>query len=166
MQSRAMAGAIFFASLGGFIFNVHAADAAALQFVNSDLQLGVLTNGQDVSMTFALTNTSDKVVKISNVDTSCHCTSVEKSPDEIPAHGNGAMEVNFNLSRSDGPVTQSIVVETADGQILTGQFSATVGSMPTAAAICAVDSGSWQRHLSKSSAVCRLLGPGCHPRRR
>ncbi len=37
-----------------------------------------LTNGQDVSMTFVLTNRSDKIVKLVNVDTSCRCPSVEK----------------------------------------------------------------------------------------
>jgi len=106
-----------------------------LQFVNPDLQLGTLTTGQDVPVTFVLTNRSDNPVKIVNVDTSCHCTSVQKSPDEIPAHSSGAVELNFNSSRSDGPVTQSVVVEAAGGQILTAQFSATVGSEPAVAAI-------------------------------
>ena len=133
MKSCAIAGASFFAGLGGFILNVHAADAGALQFVNSDLQLGALTNGQDVDVTFVLTNSSDKAVKIDNVDTSCRCTSVQKSPDEIPAHSGSAVVVNFNSSRSDGSVTQSVVVETADGQMLTAQFSATVGSAAAAA---------------------------------
>jgi beta-xylosidase len=126
MKPRAIAAAIVFASCGGFISIVYAAEAGALQFVNSDQQLGTLTNGQDVPVKFVLTNRSDKVVKIVSVDASCHCTSVEKSPDEIPAHGSETVDVNFNSSRSDGPVTQSVVVETGDGQILTGQFSTTV----------------------------------------
>jgi beta-xylosidase len=135
MKPWAIAAAIVFATCGGFISIVYAAEADALQFVQPDMQLGALTNGQDVSVTFVLTNRSDKVVKIVSVDASCHCTSVEKSPDEIPAHGSGTVVVNFNSSRSDGPVTQSAVVETADAQILTGQFSAMVGSMPAAAVI-------------------------------
>jgi beta-xylosidase len=126
MKSRAIAAAVFLASLGGF--SVHAAETNALQFVNPDLQLGALTNGQEVSVTFVLTNRSDQAAKIASVDTSCRCTSVQKSPAEISAHGSGAVEVNFNSSRSDGSVTQSVTVETADGQIITGQFSAAVGS--------------------------------------
>jgi len=127
MQPRAIIASVLFASLSGLIFSIHAAEAGALQFVQPDLEMGALTNGQDVSMTFVLTNRSDKIVKIVNVDTTCHCASVQKSPDEIPAHGSGAVELNFNSSRSDGPVTQSVVMETADGQMLTAQFSATVG---------------------------------------
>jgi beta-xylosidase len=135
MKLRAITAAVFLASLGGFSFNVRAAETGALQFVQADLQLGALTNGQDVTMTFVLTNRSDKTVAIANVDTTCRCTSVQKSPTEIPAHGGGAMEVDFNSSRSDGPVTQSVMVETADGQILSAQFSATVGSAAATAAI-------------------------------
>jgi hypothetical protein len=114
--------------LGSLIFKVHAAETNALQFVNPELQLGALTNGQDVSMTFNLTNCSDQAVKIANTDTSCRCTSVQKAPDEIPAHGSGELAVDFNSSRSDGPVTQSVVVETARGQIISAQFYATVGA--------------------------------------
>jgi beta-xylosidase len=143
MKLRAITAAVFLASLGGFSFNVRAAETGALQFVQADLQLGALTNGQDVTMTFVLTNRSDKTVAIANVDTTCRCTSVQKSPTEIPAHGGGAMEVDFNSSRSDGPVTQSVMVETADGQILSAQFSATVGSAAATAAIapCIPDRG-------------------------
>ncbi len=128
MKSRAKSAVFFFISLAGLILSVHAAETGALQFVRPDLQLGALTNGQDVSMTFELTNRSDKLVKIVNVDTSCHCTSVQKSPAEIPAHGSGRVEVNFNSSRSDGEVMQTVVVETAEGQFITGQFSASVRS--------------------------------------
>jgi beta-xylosidase len=135
VQRSAIIASALFASLGAVIFNVRAAETGALQFVQPDLPLGALTNGQEVSVTFVLTNGTDKVVKIATVDPSCHCTSVEKSPDEIPAHGSGAVELIFNSSRSDGPVTQSIVVETTDGQILTAQFSATVESKSAAAAI-------------------------------
>jgi len=135
MKSRAIIASVLFASFGGFLFSIHAAETGALQFINPDLQLGALTNGQNVPVTFMLTNRSDKVVKISDVDASCRCTSVQKSPDEIPAHGGGAVELNFNSSRSDGQVTQSVMVETADGQIITGQFSASVGSVPAAETI-------------------------------
>ena len=126
---------MFYLGLGGMNFIVRGAEGDGLQFVNADLQLGALTNDQDVSMTFVLTNCSDKAVKISNVDTSCRCTSVEKAPDEIPAHGSSALAVNFNSSRSDGWVTQSVEVETADGQMVEAQFSATVRAGPAAAAI-------------------------------
>jgi arabinan endo-1,5-alpha-L-arabinosidase len=127
MKLRLATAFVIFACLGVLTCGVHGAETNVLQFINPDLQLGALTNDQDVPVTFMLTNRSDQAVRIANVDTSCHCTSVLKSPEEIPAHGSGAVELNFNSSRSDGPVTQSVVVETAAGQILTAQFSAMVG---------------------------------------
>jgi Glycosyl hydrolases family 43/Protein of unknown function (DUF1573) len=127
MKSRTIIAAMLSVCFGALIFCAHGAETEALQFVNPDLQLGAVAADQNVPVTFVLTNRSDKAVKIANVDTSCRCTSVQKAPDEIPAHGSGAVELNFNSSRSDGSVTQSVVVETAGGQILTAQFSATVG---------------------------------------
>jgi len=97
MKFRATIASILFAGLGGSLFNVRAVETGALQFISSDLQLGALTNGQNVSMTFVLTNRSDKIVKIVSVDTTCHCTSVLKSPSEISAHGSGAVESRPDL---------------------------------------------------------------------
>jgi beta-xylosidase len=129
MNPRAIIEATLSVCFGALIFCAHGAETETLQFVNPDLQLGAVAADQDVPVTFVLTNCSDKAVKIANVDTSCRCTSVQKAPDEIPAHGSGAVELNFNSSRSDGSVTQSVTVETVGGQIFTGQFSATVGSV-------------------------------------
>src|ERR1017187_7578980 len=135
MEPRTIIAFIVCACFGASILNIHGVEAGAVEFVNSDLQLGALTNGQIVSVTFMLTNSSDKAVKIANVDASCRCTSVQKSPGEISAHGSGAVELNFDSSRSDGHVTQSVLVETTDGQIITGQFSASVGALAAAASI-------------------------------
>jgi len=124
MKSRVAAAAILLVCLG--IFRLHGADTNALQFLNPEMQLGALGGDQDVPVTFVLTNRSDKAVKIVNVDTSCRCTSVLKSPAEIPAHGGGVVDVNFSSSRSDGFVNQSVTLETDGGQILTGQLYASV----------------------------------------
>jgi beta-xylosidase len=131
MKSRAAAVAILLVCPG--ISSLRGADASALQFLNPEMQLGALGGDQDVPVTFVLSNRSGKVVKIVNVDTSCRCTSVLKSPAEIPAHGGGVVDVNFNSSRSDGFVNQSVTLETDAGQILTGQFYASVthGAGPT-----------------------------------
>jgi len=113
---------------GATVVEVHGADTNALRFINPEVQLGALTNGQDVPLTFVLTNASDQAVKISGVETSCHCTSVEKYPDVIAAHGSGAVEINFNTSRSDGPVAQTVLVETADGTTIAAEFQASVAA--------------------------------------
>jgi len=122
------------AGIGAAHESVRAAGADALQFIQPELELGTVPYDQDFPLTFELTNRSDQAVKLTNVDTSCHCTSAQKSPDVVPAHGHAALEINFNTSRADGPVTQDVVVETADGQTLTGEFHAWVASRAAAGA--------------------------------
>jgi hypothetical protein len=106
--------------------NSTAEGGEALQFENPDLQIGAVTADQDVPVTFVLTNRSDKAVKIADADASCRCTSLQKSPEEIPAHSNGAFEWTFNSPRATGEVTQTVEINTSDGQTITGQFHATV----------------------------------------
>jgi len=126
MKLRAIVATVLFASLAGLAFSVHAAETNALEFVQPELDLGTVTNGQTVTVSFVLTNRSDKAVKIVNVSTSCHCTVVEKSPDEIAAHGSGTVESSFNPSRDYGSVSQSVIVEAANGQVFSAEFSADI----------------------------------------
>ena len=126
MKLRAILAAALFAILAGLVFSSRAAETNALEFVQPELDLGTITNGQIVSVSFVLTNHSDKAVKIVNVSTSCHCTVVDKSPDEIAAHGSAAVESSFNASRDYGSVSQSVFVEAANGQIFSAEFSADI----------------------------------------
>ena len=126
MKLRAIIAIVLFASLAALVFSSRAAETNALEFVQRELDLGTVTNGQTVSVSFVVTNHSDKAVKIVNVSTSCHCTVVEKSPDEIAAHGSGTVESSFNPSRDYGSVSQSVIVEAANGQIFSAEFSADI----------------------------------------
>lgn len=126
MKLRAIIATVLFTGLAGLVFSIHAAETNALEFVQPELDLGTITNGQTVSVSFVLTNHSDKAVKIVNVSTSCHCTVVEKSPDEIAAHGSGTVESSFNPARDYGSVSQSVIVEAANGQVFSAEFSADI----------------------------------------
>ena len=127
MKFRALLACLLSAGCLGLIWSLHAAEAGAVQFANPDLKLGPVGADQDVRVTFLLTNHSDKAVKIVDVDPSCRCTSVQKFPDEIPAHGSGAIELLFNSSRAAaGEVTKSVEVTLSNGQDLVAQFHATV----------------------------------------
>jgi len=126
VRLRTTIAAFLSACFGALILTAHGAGAEALQFVNSDLQIGAVTADTNVPVTFVLTNRSDKAVKIAGADSSCRCTSLQKSPEEIPAHGSGAFEWTFNSSRATGAVTQVVEVDATDGQIIIGQFHATV----------------------------------------
>jgi hypothetical protein len=135
VKLRATIASVLSAGFGTLIFSVHGAGVEALQFVNPDLQIGAVTADTNVPVMFMLTNRSDKAVKIADADSSCRCTSLEKSPEEIPAHGSGAFEWTFNSSRATGEVTQVVEVDTTDGQIIIGQFHATVGPPVETAAL-------------------------------
>ena len=124
MKPRAIIAAVLFAGVANLVCTIHAAETNALEFVQPELDLGTVTNGQTVSVSFMLTNHSDKAVKIVNVSTSCHCTVVGKSPDEIAAHGSGTVESSFNPSRDYGSVSQSVIVEASNGQVFSAEFSA------------------------------------------
>ena len=135
MKPRVIIAAILLAGWGGWISNIHGAETepGALQFMQPVLQLGTLTNGQTVSMTFELTNRSDRAVKIAGAEASCHCASLENAPAEIPPHGSGAIKCLFDASRSDGAVVQVVEVDTADGQSVTAEFHATVAASSASA---------------------------------
>jgi hypothetical protein len=131
MKLSAILATALFTGLAGMVYSSRAAETNALEFVQPELDLGTVTNGQIVSVSFVMTNHSNKAVKIVNVSTSCHCTVVEKSPDEIAAHGSGAVESSFNPSRDYGSVSQSVIVEAANGQVFSAEFSADI--VPSAA---------------------------------
>lgn len=129
MKWSATLACLLSAWCGGVTLSVHATEVGAVQITNPDLKLGPVGADQNVRVTFLLTNHSDKAVKIVDIDPSCRCTSVQKAPDEIPAHGGGAIELLFNSSRATaGEVTRSVEVTLANGQDLVAQFHAIVAA--------------------------------------
>jgi hypothetical protein len=79
-----------------------------------------------VPVTFEIKNETDKPINIASAEGSCRCTSLESAPDEIPAHAIGTFKFLFSASRSKGAVTHIVTIETDDGKILDGKFSAFV----------------------------------------
>lgn len=127
MKFRALLVCLISAACFGLI-SVHADEAGAVQIANQDLKLGPVGSDQDVPVVFFLTNNSDKAVKVVDVEPACRCTSVQKAPDEIPAHGKAAVELLFNSSRASGEVTKSVDITLGNGQTLTAQYHASVAA--------------------------------------
>lgn len=63
-----------------------------------------------VSHTFIFTNTSNEVVTIDNVSTSCGCTTASYPTEPIPPKQLCEFTVNFNPARTEGRVYRDIVV--------------------------------------------------------
>jgi len=73
---------------------------------------GKVRHGKDAKHVFALKNTSQKELKIKDVNTSCGCTVPKLKKKELRAGESTPLEVKFKSKGYSGPVTQYIYVNT------------------------------------------------------
>jgi hypothetical protein len=65
---------------------------------------------------FEFTNTSDKPVTITSIDTSCDCTEATPSAKTIAPGAPGTIKAHFSLTGASGKLRRLIVVGTDEGQ--------------------------------------------------
>jgi len=75
---------------------------------------GAVKKGRIVEHEFVFTNNTAKLVKITNLDTSCGCTVSEVAKKVIPAGEKTTIKVKFDSSDYSGPVKQYVYVNTDD----------------------------------------------------
>ncbi|MFV0531810.1 MAG: DUF1573 domain-containing protein [Flavobacteriales bacterium] len=73
------------------------------------IDYGTIANGADGQRTFTFTNTGDKPLIISDVQTSCGCTTPEYSKNPILPGKEGKIVVKYDTKRT-GPFQKSITV--------------------------------------------------------
>jgi hypothetical protein len=122
-------GALFCCAVFG-LPGIHAAHGDPWYFIDSDISLGRMTRDQTAPVTFKIKNNTDKPLKIISAEASCRCSTLEDSPEEIPAHGVGTFKWVFSAARSEGVVTETVTVEAADGRAIFGTFSADIEKAP------------------------------------
>ncbi len=84
---------------------------AQIQFESNLHNFGTVEeHGGSVTHDFVFQNTGQVPLIISNVRTSCGCTSPEWSRQPIPPGGNGIIKVSFNPQNRPGAFTKSITV--------------------------------------------------------
>jgi hypothetical protein len=108
------------------LFGVQEAHGDPWYFIDSDISLGRMTRDQSAPVIFKIKNNTDKPLKIISAEASCRCSTLEDSPDEIPAHRVGTFKWVFSAARSEGVVNETVTVEAADGRAIFGTFSADV----------------------------------------
>ncbi|MCQ2973573.1 MAG: DUF1573 domain-containing protein [Bacteroidales bacterium] len=84
-------------------------DGVEMTFKYTDHNFGTVVNGSDISYEFEFVNTGKEDLIISNVSTSCGCTTPEWSKQPIPCKGKGVIKVKYDSSRI-GSFSKSITV--------------------------------------------------------
>ena len=113
--------------------------AEDLHLKQTEYNFGKIPQGKPVFHYFEVVNTSDKPLKIDNIQAACGCTTPEWSREPIPAGGSTKIKVGYN-SAAEGPFDKSITViyngdQSKQIRIKGEVWKAPVGSAPANAAI-------------------------------
>jgi hypothetical protein len=100
-----------------------AVPAAALEWKTTHLDLKPAPLQKTMTAAFEFTNTSDKPVKITRVDSSCDCLEATPSASVIAPGATGRIDAHFNLADRYGTLRRTLVVQTDEG---TGPATLTV----------------------------------------
>ena len=85
-----------------------------IEFSEMKYNFGSVKEGTVVKHIFILKNTGDDILKIIRVDSPWGCTAALLSKREIPAGGQGKIEVKFNSARRIGKVMKTIKIYSND----------------------------------------------------
>lgn len=94
-----------------------------LKFVFMDHDYGEILEGEVVDLKFPVTNPTDKVIKISRVQTTCGCTSAKDNPKEIGPGETVDIKVSYNSAGRGGRQAKTVSVWTDEGPGVQYQLS-------------------------------------------
>ncbi|MDF2187748.1 DUF1573 domain-containing protein [Paraflavitalea sp. CAU 1676] len=86
------------------------ADVTTLQWIDSVKDVGTITEGQVVDISYRFKNTGTKPLVIKNVNVSCGCTVAEKPEQPVAPGAEGIIKASFNSAGKPGPNSKSIFV--------------------------------------------------------
>ncbi len=90
---------------------------SGLQFANLSYDFGhIREDGGKVQCLFTATNISDKEIYITNITTSCGCTSASYTKDVIAPHASFELTVQFDPYNRPGRIDKHIFVTTSDSE--------------------------------------------------
>lgn len=92
-----------------FFIGVTVNAQANIAFESNVHDYGKITQGSDGLCTFTFTNTGDKDLVITNVDSSCGCTIPSKPKEPIAPGETGTIKVKYNTSIV-GPIRKIVTV--------------------------------------------------------
>ncbi|MBQ3689935.1 MAG: DUF1573 domain-containing protein [Bacteroidales bacterium] len=84
-------------------------DGVEMTFKYTDHNFGTMESGSDVSYVFEFVNTGKADLVITNVSTSCGCTTPEWTHEPVPSKSRGSIKVRYDSSRI-GSFSKTITV--------------------------------------------------------
>src|SRR6478609_5487208 len=97
------------------IATLAAAPAIALEWKTQHLSIQAAPLQRTTVTTFEFTNTSDRTVTITSVDTSCDCLEATPSAKTFAPGAQGSINAHFNLTGAAGKLQRTIIVGTDEG---------------------------------------------------
>jgi hypothetical protein len=89
---------------------MQSANQAEFKFETETHDFGKIPQGKPVSVDFKFTNVGEEPLIISNVETTCGCTTKEYTKTPIKKGGSGTVTVTYNAA-SPSPFTKGITVK-------------------------------------------------------
>lgn len=106
-----LAGSIaLIACNGGADVVAKAGDLTSIQWLDSTKELGQITEGQIVNLSYRFKNTGTKPLVIKNATGSCGCTVAERPEEPIAPGEEGVIKATFNSSGKVGHNSKDIYV--------------------------------------------------------
>lgn len=90
--------------------------ASALEWKSQQVSIKAAPLQRTAETVFAFTNTSDRPVTITGIDTSCDCTEAIPSATTFPPGAQGTIKARFSLTGAAGTLQRLIVVNTDEGK--------------------------------------------------
>lgn len=106
------------------------AQKPTVEFKTLVIERNDIAYGADETFTFEFKNNGKTPVIVSNVQTSCGCTTAEKPTEPVQAKKTGKISVKYDTKRV-GPFTKTITVTTNVGEPIVLTIKGKVGEKPT-----------------------------------
>jgi hypothetical protein len=85
-----------------------------IQFATPMHDFGTIKGGETVKYTYVFTNSGDRLLEVSNVQTSCGCTTAGDYSRQVEPGKTGAIPIQFNSGNFRGDVVKTITVTCND----------------------------------------------------
>jgi hypothetical protein len=109
-KDKAKEGGPALASVNAPAITAEAKPVTTIQWLDSSKNIGKITEGEKVEITFRFKNTGDKQLVINNVMASCGCTVAEKPEKPIAPGETGIIKSAFNSTGRVGNNHKTITV--------------------------------------------------------
>lgn len=107
---------VFIALLASPMINPHAIGADALHFTSLTQEFSATENSVDIHASYVFTNSSDHAITISEIKTTCGCTTAELEKRTYQPGEAGTINVIFDIGSRTGEQQKSIAVISSTGE--------------------------------------------------